>query len=42
LVNKWDERSLKKILKDYGEEPFAGRIAREIVRARQQKSIEKR
>ena len=39
IINKWDERSLKKILKEYGEEPFAGRIASEIVKARPQKPI---
>lgn len=41
IVNKWDERSLKRILQGYGEEPFAGRIAKGIVRARQTKLIEK-
>ena len=40
IVNKWDERSLKKILKSFGEEPFASRIACEIVKARQNQPIE--
>jgi len=34
LVNTLDERSLAKILRDYGEEPMARRIARAIVEAR--------
>jgi len=34
LVNSLDERSLAKILRDYGEEPMARRIARAIVEAR--------
>ena len=34
LVNELDERSLEKIFRDYGEEPFSGRIARTIVEER--------
>ena len=31
LVNGWDERRIARVLRDYGEERYAGRIAREIV-----------
>ena len=41
IVNSFDENSLKKILKNYGEEPFATKIAKAIVWARQKKPIEK-
>jgi 16S rRNA (cytosine1402-N4)-methyltransferase len=34
LVNTWDERRLARLLRDYGEERYAGQIARGIVRAR--------
>lgn len=34
LVNELDERSLERIFRDYGEEPFSGRIARVIVEER--------
>ncbi|MCX7025519.1 MAG: 16S rRNA (cytosine(1402)-N(4))-methyltransferase RsmH [Spirochaetes bacterium] len=34
LVNALDSGSLEKILRDYGEEPFSGRIARTIVESR--------
>ncbi|MCL2420049.1 MAG: 16S rRNA (cytosine(1402)-N(4))-methyltransferase RsmH [Conexibacteraceae bacterium] len=34
LVNTWDERRLARLLRDYGEERFAGQIARAITRAR--------
>jgi 16S rRNA (cytosine1402-N4)-methyltransferase len=34
LVNGWDERQLSRLLREYGEERYAGRIARAIVRAR--------
>lgn len=40
LVNSLDERELAKILRDYGEEPMARRIARAIVEARQAERIE--
>lgn len=36
LVNTWTEAELKKIIREFGEEPFAGRIARAIVKARQE------
>jgi 16S rRNA (cytosine1402-N4)-methyltransferase len=39
-VNGWDERRLAKVLRDYGEERFAGPIARAIVRARRRAPIE--
>lgn len=31
LVNNWDEASIARVLRDYGEEPKANRIARKIV-----------
>lgn len=34
LVNKWDPVDLKRVLKEYGEEPKAARIARAIVQSR--------
>ncbi|MFQ5523968.1 MAG: 16S rRNA (cytosine(1402)-N(4))-methyltransferase RsmH [Acidimicrobiia bacterium] len=34
IVNHWDERDLARILREYGEEPMAERIARAIVRSR--------
>jgi 16S rRNA (cytosine1402-N4)-methyltransferase len=34
IVNQWDEASLARILRRYGEERFAGRIARAIISAR--------
>lgn len=34
LLNTWDEQALKTILRDYGEEKFAGSIASAIIRAR--------
>jgi 16S rRNA (cytosine1402-N4)-methyltransferase len=34
LVNTWDERQLKRLLREYGEERYAGQIARAIVRQR--------
>ncbi len=41
IVNDWDEKSLKRILKTYGEEPFAGKIAKEIIQARERQRIER-
>ncbi|MCX6703589.1 MAG: 16S rRNA (cytosine(1402)-N(4))-methyltransferase RsmH [Candidatus Zambryskibacteria bacterium] len=35
IVNTWDEDSLRTIIRSYGEERFAGRIARGIVRTRE-------
>jgi 16S rRNA (cytosine1402-N4)-methyltransferase len=34
LVNTWDERRISRLLRDYGEERYAGPIARAIVRTR--------
>ena len=41
IVNTYEERELKRILADYGEERFASIIAKNIVIARKQKPIEK-
>lgn len=40
LVNEYTEQELFRVISDYGEEKFASRIAREIVRAREEKEIE--
>jgi 16S rRNA (cytosine1402-N4)-methyltransferase len=40
LVNSLDQRALETIIRDYGEEPMAGRIARAIVSARGEAPIE--
>jgi 16S rRNA (cytosine1402-N4)-methyltransferase len=34
IVNGWEERQLARLLRDYGEERYAGQIARAVVRAR--------
>jgi 16S rRNA (cytosine1402-N4)-methyltransferase len=34
LLNTWDQRRIARLLRDYGEERYADRIAREIVRRR--------
>lgn len=34
IVNSWEERQIARLLRDYGEERYAGQIARAIVRAR--------
>ena len=39
IVNEWEEQSIYNVLKGYGEERFAGRIARAIVAHRQTKPI---
>ncbi len=39
IVNKWDEDSIRTIIKAYGEERWAGRIARHIVRIRERAMI---
>ncbi len=39
LVNQWPEKKIGLIIKDYGEEPFARRLAKSIVRARQKARI---
>jgi len=41
LVNKLDSDKLKKIIKNYGEERFAGRIANALVKARKSKPIDR-
>ncbi len=40
IINEWDEENLINILRGYGEERFAGRIARHIVEARAEKPID--
>ena len=40
VVNTWSEAELSRILRDYGEERYAGRIASSIVRRRSAKPIE--
>ena len=40
VVNTWDERQLTRVLREYGEERYAGRIARAIVRTRRSEPIE--
>ena len=40
VVNTYSKEHLKQIIKDYGEEKFAGSIASKIERARQEKPIE--
>ncbi len=39
IVNNWTQQELEKILREYGEERFAARIAENICRARKVKSI---
>jgi 16S rRNA (cytosine1402-N4)-methyltransferase len=39
-VNTWERRQLAKVIRDYGEERYADRIAREIVRRRADHPIE--
>jgi len=40
IVNQWDERRLARLLREYGEERYANRIARAIVRARSREELE--
>jgi 16S rRNA (cytosine1402-N4)-methyltransferase len=40
VVNGWDERRIARVLKEFGEERYAGKIARAIARARAQEPIE--
>ncbi len=40
VVNGWDERRLAGVLRDYGEERYAKRIARAIVRARAEEPLD--
>ncbi len=39
IVNDWQEKNLEEIIRAYGEERFAGRIARAIVEKRKEKPI---
>ncbi len=39
IVNEWDERRLARLLREYGEERYASRIARAITRARERVEI---
>jgi len=39
IINQWPQEKIDEILKSYGEERFAGRIASEIIKSRQVKSI---
>lgn len=41
IINNWGGSSLKRIFKEFGEEPFAGKIAKEIVQTRQHQPIER-
>jgi 16S rRNA (cytosine1402-N4)-methyltransferase len=41
IVNTWEERHLRGIFREYGEERFAGSIARAIVRRRDSEPIER-
>ena len=40
IVNRYDQKELTKIIRDYGEERFASRIASRIVQSRKDKPIE--
>jgi 16S rRNA (cytosine1402-N4)-methyltransferase len=40
IVNEWEEKELARIFYRYGEEKFSRQIARQIVKAREQKKIE--
>ncbi|ADC88787.1 S-adenosyl-methyltransferase MraW [Thermocrinis albus DSM 14484] len=40
VVNRYSQRDLERILREYGEEPYASRIARAIVLRRKEKPIE--
>lgn len=40
MVNLWDEDTIRTIIRSYGDERFAGRIAKGIVKARESKPIE--
>src|SRR3989344_1083621 len=39
IVNSWSEEDIRKVIRNYGEERFAGRIAKGIVKAREKKPI---
>ncbi|MBI4653058.1 16S rRNA (cytosine(1402)-N(4))-methyltransferase RsmH [Candidatus Kuenenbacteria bacterium] len=40
IINKWPQFKIEKILKEYGEEKFAGKIAKKIIEERKIKQIE--
>jgi 16S rRNA (cytosine1402-N4)-methyltransferase len=40
IVNTWDERRLARVLREFGEERYAGQIARAIVRERARQPLE--
>ena len=40
LVNEWEEEEIARVIREYGEERWASRIAQFIVRARRQRPIE--
>src|SRR5690349_20207051 len=40
IVNEWDERRLARLIREYGEERYANRIARAIVRERAREEID--
>ena len=40
IVNSWSEEELKRMLRDWGEERYAARIANRIVKRREEKKIE--
>jgi len=40
IINKWQEKEIETILKEYGDERFSKRIAKEIVKTRKDKKIE--
>ena len=40
IVNTWEERRLARLLREYGEERFAGQIARAVVRTRAQTPLQ--
>lgn len=39
IVNKWSENEIRRVLREFGEEKFAGAIAKNIVKARKEKVI---
>jgi len=41
ILNEWPEKEIKKVLKEYGEERFAGRISRRITEIRERKLIQR-
>ena len=39
IINKWQEKEIAAILKEYGDERFSGKIAKEIIKSRKDKKI---